>query len=53
MITFGIIARERIPELEELVSSLLAITGPADREVVVGVETHGPDCPRSPWMTAA
>ena len=45
MITFGIIARQRIPELDDLISSLLAIDGPSEREVVVGVETHGASCP--------
>jgi GT2 family glycosyltransferase len=40
-VTFGIIARERIPELERLVEQLLAVDGPLAREVGVGVETPG------------
>jgi GT2 family glycosyltransferase len=35
------IARRRIPELDRLVDALLAVEGPAEREVVVGVETPG------------
>jgi GT2 family glycosyltransferase len=39
--TFGVIARTRIPALDELVANLLAIEGPGTREIVVGVETPG------------
>lgn len=39
--TFGIVARQRIPELDRLVDELLAISGPGAREIVVGVETPG------------
>ncbi len=40
-VSFGIIARARIPELDRLVDSLLRVEGPAAREIVVGVETPG------------
>ncbi|NTU71474.1 MAG: glycosyltransferase [Coriobacteriia bacterium] len=42
-VTFGIIARAHIPELDRLVDRLLAIEGPADREIVVGVEDASAD----------
>lgn len=43
-ITFAIIARRRIPELDSLIDRLLAIPGPT-REVVVGLETPGLSAP--------
>jgi GT2 family glycosyltransferase len=44
-VTFGIIARRRIPELERLVDFLLELDGGHDCEIVVGVETPGCETP--------
>jgi GT2 family glycosyltransferase len=44
-VTFGIIARRRIPELERLVDSLLQLDGADANEIVVGVETPGCQTP--------
>jgi O-antigen biosynthesis protein len=44
-ISIGIIARERIPELDRLVDQMLAIEGPRPREVIVGLETPGATAP--------
>ena len=41
LVSLAVVARARIPELERLVTELLAIDGPAEREVIVGVETPG------------
>lgn len=44
-ITFGIIARRRIPELDRLVDHLLGLEDGDACEIVVGVETPGCDAP--------
>jgi len=44
-VSFGIIARSRIPELERLVAQLLSLTPPGDAEVVVVVESQTVDTP--------
>lgn len=44
-ITFCVIARERIPELDRLTDTLLALGGPAGREVVLAIETAGATAP--------
>ncbi len=40
-ITICIIARARIPELDLLVADLATLEGPAEREIVIAVETNG------------
>lgn len=40
-ISLTAIARRRIPELDRLVDELLVIDGPAEREIIIGVETPG------------
>ncbi len=38
-VTIGVVARARIPQLDRLADTVLALDGPADREVVIAVET--------------
>ena len=52
-VSFGIIARARIPELEHLVAHLLALTAHGESEVVVVVESRAVDSPTEAADTAS
>lgn len=42
-ISLTVVARKRIPELDRLVDTLLVVDGPAEREIIVAIETAGAD----------
>jgi len=45
LVSLLVVARRRIPELERLIGLLLTIDGPAEREIIVALETPGVEAP--------